>query len=480
VITAGETVGGDAVLVLAGDATPLSTRAPEEIDDALLQRCWEALGRLADMRVAHQQLDPDTIALVDGQVGFLELGGAAVAPVTHQLEVDRAQLLATTAVLAGQERALAAAVSALGADRVAALLPYLQDAAFTPSLRRALKSAAVDGDDLREAAAAAVGVAGPELVGLRRLSWRSAVQLGLLALASYTIVSAASGVDWDEVRTSISDASWTWIALALVVAQTPRIAQAISTLGSVPARLAFGPVYAMQLATGYMNVAMPANLARLAVNIRFFQRQGLSPTISVASGAIDSFVSTVIQAILLVGLLVFSSASVQLEMPLPSGDPRRLLWILAAIVVAAVAVLVTVPRLRSALRERFSQWWPDVKRTLAALRVRHKIAQLVLGSLAAELLFAVALGLFARAFGYDLSLAELLLINVSISLLGSLVPVPGNIGVAEFGLTVGLTGAGMSPEAALGAVFLYRIATFYLPPIWGFVALRWLQRNRYL
>jgi hypothetical protein len=29
-------------------------------------------------------------------------------------------------------------------------------------------------------------------------------------------------------------------------------------------------------------------------------------------------------------------------------------------------------------------------------------------------------------------------------------------------------------------VFLYRLATFYLPPIWGFVALRWLQRNRYL
>ena len=111
---------------------------------------------------------------------------------------------------------------------------------------------------------------------------------------------------------------------------------------------------------------------------------------------------------------------------------------------------------------------------------RTQLAQLVLGSLAAELLFAVALGLFARGFGYDLSLAELLLINISVSLLGSLVPVPGNIGVAEFGLTVGLTGAGMSPEAALGTVFLYRIATFYLPPLWGFVALRWLQSDRYL
>jgi glycosyltransferase 2 family protein len=38
----------------------------------------------------------------------------------------------------------------------------------------------------------------------------------------------------------------------------------------------------------------------------------------------------------------------------------------------------------------------------------------------------------------------------------------------------------MSPEAAVAAVLLYRISTYYLPPLWGFFALRWLQRNRYL
>ncbi len=64
----------------------------------------------------------------------------------------------------------------------------------------------------------------------------------------------------------------------------------------MPAPLPFGPVYTMQLAMGYMNVALPSNLARMAVNIRFFQRQGLSAPVAVASGAIDSFVGTVVQA----------------------------------------------------------------------------------------------------------------------------------------------------------------------------------------
>jgi uncharacterized protein (TIRG00374 family) len=71
-------------------------------------------------------------------------------------------------------------------------------------------------------------------------------------------------------------------------------------------------------------------------------------------------------------------------------------------------------------------------------------------------------------------------INMSVALIGTLVPVPGNIGVAEFGLTVGLTSAGMTPESAVAAVLLYRIATYYLPPVWGFFAMQWLQRNRYL
>ena len=48
------------------------------------------------------------------------------------------------------------------------------------------------------------------------------------------------------------------------------------------------------------------------------------------------------------------------------------------------------------------------------------------------------------------------------------------------GTEVGLTSAGMASEAAIAAVLLYRISTYYLPPLWGFPAMLWLQRKRYL
>jgi uncharacterized protein (TIRG00374 family) len=347
-------------------------------------------------------------------------------------------------------------------------------------LRGALKEARVDVDELRKQAAAHVGAEPPELVRLRRVTPWSAVQSALLVLASYTIIDAAGGVDWDEVASSLADASWAWLALGFVVAQLPRVTQAVSTLGSVPAQLPFGPVYAMQLATGYMNVALPSSLARMAVSIRFFQRQGLSAPTAVASGVIDSFVSTVVQAVLLALLLLFSESTLALELPLPSGDSRTLLWILLAGVVVAAGSLVVVARLRNAIAGRVRRWWPDVRDAVGALRASNRLALLLLGSLGTEILFATALGVFAQGFGYDVSLAELLVINMSVSLLASFLPVPGGIGVAEFGLTVGLTSAGMPPDAAVAAVLLYRLATYYLPPLWGFFALSWLQRNRYL
>ena len=270
---------------------------------------------------------------------------------------------------------------------------------------------------------------------------------------------------------------------AFVVAQLPRLSQAVSTLGSVPSSMPFGPVYAMQLATGYMNVALPSNLARMAVNVRFFQRQGLTAPTAVASGVIDSFASTIVQAAAarrpadVLGVVARAG-----RCPLPPEASWSLLWVL----VARPRRLrprrsSLVRRLRDAIVDRVQALVagrPRLARRPPRARTSWRCSSL--GSLATELLFAIALGLFARAFGAHIDLTELLVINISVSLLASFIPVPGGIGVAEFGLTIGLTSAGMIPEAAIAAVLLYRIATYYLPPAWGFPAMLWLQRNRYL
>jgi uncharacterized protein (TIRG00374 family) len=178
--------------------------------------------------------------------------------------------------------------------------------------------------------------------------------------------------------------------------------------------------------------------------------------------------------------LLFSESGLDFGLETPSGPPTRALAVVVGLGLVGVAVVWTTHRLRTAIVERVRHWWPDIRATLVSLRAGSKLGLLLGGSLATEIIFAVTLGVFVNAFGYDVGLADLLLVNISVSLLSTFVPVPGGIGVTEFGLTVGLTAAGVPEEAALAAVVLYRVATFYLPPVWGFFAMRWLQRNAHL
>jgi uncharacterized protein (TIRG00374 family) len=88
--------------------------------------------------------------------------------------------------------------------------------------------------------------------------------------------------------------------------------------------------------------------------------------------------------------------------------------------------------------------------------------------------------LFVRGVGGQLGFVDVLFINISVTLLAGIMPTPGGIGVAEGALAVGLVGAGMTEEAAFAVVILYRLATTYLPPVWGYFAFRWLERNKHL
>ena len=73
----------------------------------------------------------------------------------------------------------------------------------------------------------------------------------------------------------LRDASWWWLALALVLAQIPRIPAAVSTMGSISRPLPLGPLTALQFAICYVNLAIPSTAARVAINVRFFQRFGV-------------------------------------------------------------------------------------------------------------------------------------------------------------------------------------------------------------
>ena len=118
--------------------------------------------------------------------------------------------------------------------------------------------------------------------------------------------------------------------------------------------------------------------------------------------------------------------------------------------------------------------------TLRVLRSPPKVAMIFAGNLGAQLLQAVILGLCLRAFGHHATLAELILVNTLASLFAGFMPVPGGMGVAEAAYTAGLVALGVANAPAMSTAIAFRMVTYFIPPVWGAVAMRWLRQHAYL
>ena len=328
----------------------------------------------------------------------------------------------------------------------------------------------------RPASAAPAG-----LQGLKRVTLGSALQVVLLVLALSVMVSTITGLDLDQLTAELRAASWWLVGLAFVAAQTPRFSQALSALGAATHPLPARPVYLLQLAQGYVALAVTTGAARIAMNVRFFQKQGFTAGAALTKGLIDSVAGFLVEATLLLGLLVLTPQSLYFDLDAPSlPEWRTVLGLLVVLAVLLAAAAMAVPDRRRQLRSWATSLAADGHHALRGLASPRRLSLLFGGNLATLLLFSLTLGVFAAALGTTVSFADLIVISISVSLLAGLLPVPGGIGVVESGLTFGLVAAGMPEDAAFAAAVLYRVATFYLPALWGYFAFRTLQRQHYL
>ena len=318
------------------------------------------------------------------------------------------------------------------------------------------------------------------MANLRRVSRSTLLQAALLSAAAYFLLSSLSGIDFAEVWDQLQDATWGLLVIALFLGQTPRFSQAESTRGACPRPVAYGPLVLLQFGISFINLVLPSTAARVAVNVRFFQRQGIPPASAVSIGVIDSLGGFAVQLMILASVVLFGWGNIDLELPddstLGEGNIVTILAIVAAVVVVVLVIGLAFKRVRVRIVETVKPWIHEVRETVGSLRSPAKVAQVIGGNLGAEILFALTLALVLEAFNAPVPLGTLLVINVCVSLFAGLMPVPGGIGVTEGALIAGLTAAGVDQATAFAATISYRMITFYLPPIWGAACFHRLER----
>jgi uncharacterized protein (TIRG00374 family) len=251
-------------------------------------------------------------------------------------------------------------------------------------------------------------------------------------------------------------------------------------LGASPKPLPFGVVTIEQFAIGFINVAVPSSAARIAMNVRFAQRIGLSGASALTLGGLASVAGFAVQLVLVFLLLVPGDNTVDWSQLQFGGTVVKLIGLGVVVAIVATAVIALVPPWREKARDRIREPLHQVHDGIALLRSPRQALLLFGGNLMSQLLFAAALGLCVRAVGGEVGFGELVFINTVVSLFAGMAPVPGGIGVTEAGLIAGLTAVGVDQDTAVAAVIVYRMCTFYLPPAWGWFAMKWLTKHDYL
>jgi uncharacterized membrane protein YbhN (UPF0104 family) len=410
---------------------------------------------------------------------------------------DRAQALVATALAAGPERAASAALAGLGSDALQQVLPLLQPAVAERQTRHAVAAQDWDFEDLRKACAAASGIELPKLAQLRRVSLRSLGVAALIALVAYALISSLAEVGLDNLIDEFRAADLGWLAVALALSPVVPVAQAIATIGASFRPLRFGPVLMLEYAIQFIALAVPSSAARLALDIRFFGRNGIEGGAAISIGVIASVCGFITQVLLILVISLSGLASLDLSGNVAtstaspsdssSSEGYPLLILTAALVVAGVIVTLAVPKYRTAVTGALPRYRAMLRSqassALTALRVLRspaRVGMIFAGNLGAQLLQAIILGLCLQAFGHHATMAQLLLVNTVASLFAGFMPVPGGMGVAEAAYTAGLVALGVPSAAAMSTAIAFRGVTYFLPPVWGAIAMRWLRQHSFI
>jgi undecaprenyl-diphosphatase len=470
--------GDTALLVMElVDGGSLDRLPAGQVGDDLLARLWAEVGTLHRAGIAHRSLRAANVMVTPaGRPTIVDFGFSELAATQRQQDLDVAELLASLAVLVGEDRAAATAAAGLGGPEVARSLPLLQPLALSAATRRAVKGQGGLLARTRAAAAAASGQEAPDLVRVQRVRPRTLLAIAIAAGAFYFLLPdlAKVGGGWHALQS----AQWIWVPVIIAFSALTYLASAISLLGSVSVRLPFWPTVLTQGASSFVNRVSYGNVGGMALNVRYLQKCGVEPSAGVAAVGVNALAGAIVHALLLVVFFSWAGRGLGRAFKLPSSS--TLLAILAVVAAVAGLVMITRQGRRFAVRKLL----PPVRSSLASLRrVARSPVRLALlfgGSALVTLAYIAGLVASVEAFGVTAGIGQIGAVYLGASLVAAASPTPGGLGAMEVATIAGLTGIGIPSGPAVSAVLLYRLATYWLPVPPGWLSWRLLQRMDYI
>jgi uncharacterized membrane protein YbhN (UPF0104 family) len=431
----------------------------------------------ADTNTAHAP-DEDSTAMGGRAVldGWAE---GDVASSRTNILVDRVQLLTLLAVKIGVERTMQAARTVYSDESLAGLAPYFQQVVIPTRTRhepqwnrQVLKQM----HDACSALAPQTATAEAAPVQFARFSWKKIVTLVLLLVA---IVAVFTQLNFDEMLTTIRTANPWWALASLGLGVVSWLGSALAFGIFIPRQKRKGHwagIVGTQAVASFTAVSMPTAAGPLTVNTLFLRKIGFDNTSAIATSTTDTVAefATTLLMFLVLGLFTGRNG-------LENALPGKTILIVVGVLAAIIALVMLVPPWR---RWVVAKWGKPVKeygRQILELFSHPKtLAISALGSVIQNTTLAAAFWVCLLAFGYRLDFIVTLFLFLLSNAIGSAVPTPGGLGAVETVVSVTFMGVGVPSSTAVSATLLFRLMTYWIRMLLGYIYMKWMQHHNYL
>lgn len=162
-VRAGTQIGDEQYSMLlafdAIDGRALNDVPAAEIDDELLRAIWEQVAILRSRRTAHRDLRLANVFVDNARDAWIiDFGFSELAASDTLIDTDVAELVSSSALKVGAQRAVGAAVDVLGADAVCRAAPRMQPLVLSRATRDAVRDADGLEDEIEDEVKRACGL----------------------------------------------------------------------------------------------------------------------------------------------------------------------------------------------------------------------------------------------------------------------------------------------------------------------------------
>lgn len=264
-----------------------------------------------------------------------------------------------------------------------------------------------------------------------------------------------------------------WVAAGTALVVIRYVLAALSLQLAIGKSISFVPTLLVQLSSSFIGRLTPEGVGWLVLNQRYLEKSGLGRASAVAGITLKLLAGGLVRMVVMGTVAVLAGTSGIFQLPVPRGGP----YLLAIALGLALLGLILGMGFRSPLSWVLRPVLSGARELATIFHQPRRAVALFATSAGITLSYGLVLVASVRAFGVDISLFEVFVVYLVGTAVASASPTPGNLGAVEVALSAGLTTMGVASAPAVGAVMIYRLLTFWLPVLPGFLAFHQLQKQ---